>query len=220
MKEKIFLSLKTAVKNTAKTASPITLSDKSLQAYAETMAQYVTDEATIDDEVQKMMPTLAVLQGDVNHQISTAVKKTAKQEPTEPNPVIPTSTAQAEEGDLAKTVQDTLAKMLQPIQEKLAEFESKKTREAKVSDAIKLLDSYNLKAEIRDEALSRVTIADDMDAKKVAEATVGEYNRLAKLFSLSDVAIPEAQSKGGNNTGFSAYKKELEKEGRLETAKS
>ena len=75
MKEKIFVALKTACGNTT------SISDKTLEKMAETMAVTITEESQIEAAVEIQKSILQEFNGNINHVAAEAVKKIKLEKP-------------------------------------------------------------------------------------------------------------------------------------------
>jgi ribosomal protein S13 len=185
MKEKILPILEKAVKNS-------TFSERTFSEVADAIAKAAVTAGITDDKLEAfvtdMLPVFSTFQGDVNNQISEAVKKVkpSKKEDLEPQkqPTGEPKTLTAE--DIAKAV----AEANKPFIEKLDAFEVQ-NKVSKLTQDVRrqLISHYGISEKLCDKVLARIEIKADLTVEELAKNAVSEYNDLASSFGLDGVSV-------------------------------
>lgn len=118
MKEKILLALKTACGTTT------SISDKTLDKIAETLATTITEESQIEAAIELQKPILQAIDGNINFVAAEAVKKVKPVEKTQEKQVEKT----ADPNDLKTLIAEAINAAINPLQEKLNGYEKEKTQ--------------------------------------------------------------------------------------------
>lgn len=207
MKEKILPILEKAVKNS--TFSPRTFSE-----VADAMDKAATKAGIEDDKleafVNEMLSIFNTFQGDVNNQITEAVKKV---KPSKKEEVDPAGSKEEKKDDSdkplsAKDIAELVNEANKPLLKKINEFETSSKRLAITQDVKKqLMSQYNIKSELCDKIIGRIEINPESTIEDVAKNALHEYNELASVFGLEKASgeIPSA-----NNTKEPIKKEELD----------
>lgn len=189
MKEKILPILKNAVKNS-------TFSERTFNEVAEAIAKAAITAEIADDKLEAfvtdMLPMFDTFQGDMNNQISRAVKevKPPKKEEKE----------ESEEEDKPLTAKDLaviIADANKPLEERLEKYESSSKKSAIIQDVKKqLMSRYNLKEGLCDKVIGRIDITPESTTEDIAKNALAEYNELASSFGLQNIAegIPSSNN--------------------------
>lgn len=216
MKEKILPILRKSVKNS-------TFSERTFDEAAEAIAKAAVTAGIADDKleafVNDMLPMFNTFQGDVNSQITEAVKKVkpSKKEDTEPQkqPVDESKALTAE--DIAKAV----AAANKPFIERLDAFEVQ-NRVSKLTQDVRrqLVSHYGISENLCDKVLARMEIKADQTVEDLAKNAVSEYNDLASSFGLDGISPNPVPAGGGGGEGnnpkvFDGLKAQLKAEGVL-----
>lgn len=185
MKEKISLLLAKAVKNS-------TFSERTFSEVADAIDKAATTAGITDDKleafVNDMFPMFNTFQGDVNNQISEAVKKVKpskkedmkivepKEEDNDPNKAL-----------TAKDIAAIVAEANKPLMEKIHGFEASSKKSAIAQDVKKqLMSQYKIKSELCDKIIGRIEITPESTVENIAKNAIQEYNELASSFGLQE----------------------------------
>jgi len=194
MKEKILPILKNAVKNS-------TFSERTFSEVAEAMSKAATTAGIEDDKLEafvtEMLPLFSTFQGDVNNQISEAVKKvkpSKKEEEKEPIE----KTEETEDKPLtAKGIAAIIAEATKPLTDKLALLESSSQKSALIQSVKnQLVSHYSIKEDLCDNVLGRIDITPESTVEDIAKNALAEYNKLASGFGLQGITegVPSADT--------------------------
>lgn len=200
MKEKILNALKSSVKNT-------TISDKTFDAYATLIASTVTEESQIQDAVSKFAPVIEITQGDINHQLASAVKAKTDTKADVKNDAF-------DPEKLSSLLQEAINKAVTPLQEKITSFETNsKHANMKADVKQKLMKEYNLNEKVCDLTLSKIKIDRTSTSDELFKTALADVNETL----IATVGTP-AQPTVIPNTNvatnpFESFKTELQNKG-------
>ncbi|MDH6354739.1 hypothetical protein M2132_001068 [Dysgonomonas sp. PH5-45] len=186
MKEKILPILEKAVKNS-------TFSERTFSEVADAMAKAATTAGITDDKleafVNDMLPMFNTFQGDVNNQISEAVKK-VKPSKKEDGKTEEPKKEEKNDPDKPLTSKDIaaiVAEANKPLMEKINGFETSSKRSAIAQDVKKqLMSQYKIKSELCDKIIGRIEITPESTVEDIAKNALQEYNELASNFGLQE----------------------------------
>lgn len=195
MKEKILIALKTKFKN-------LGFGDKAFEGVADYLATTITEEANIETGIAGVESLLKSFQGDIDKRVNEAVAKakaeSSKQDPPKNDP--PTEDVPA----WAKALIESNKSMT----EKIAAFESGKTKESLQAKAEKALKDKGIPDAFLKVAMKAFNAEDEEKLNAFVsevEADFGEFKQ-----STNDRAFETATPPIGSGSKPETIKKEIE----------
>jgi hypothetical protein len=143
MIEKILSKLKMAASDGKNALTSI--SEKTLEDYAEICGKKITDESMIDAEVETIVSLLKTMQGNINSVAAKAVsdrEKALKTEHEKAIEALKNPKMEDEPDDIDAKIKTALEVLVKPMQEKLAEYEAtgkQQQRQGEVASKMKEL---------------------------------------------------------------------------------
>jgi uncharacterized membrane protein len=160
MKEKILSKLKMAVSDGKNGLTSI--SEKTLEDYAEVYGKKITDESLIDAEVETIVSLLKTMQGNINSVTAKAVSDREKALKTEHEKAIEAPknpTREDEPDDIDAKIKTALEVLVKPMQEELAAYKAtgkQQQRQGEVASKMKELG-------LTEDDMKYVAVPDDKD---------------------------------------------------------
>jgi hypothetical protein len=160
MKEKILSKLKAAVSDGKNALTSI--SEKTLEDYAEIYGKKITDESLIDAEVETIVSLLKTMQGNINSVAAKAVsdrEKALKTEHEKAIEALKNPKKEDEPGDIDAKIKAALEVLVKPMQEELATYKATgklQQRQGEVASKMKELG-------LTEDDMKYVTVPEDKD---------------------------------------------------------
>jgi hypothetical protein len=220
MKEKILLALKTARGQNTST------SDKTLETLASLLSATITDETAIPAAIEQYKPLLDDIAGNISFVAAKAVKDATPAPAPIPTPTPTPAPTPAPASFDMEALKAEMAKLLEPLSQKVTGFEQKGTRDAMVTQA---RQEFYQKYAVNEVEKALCEKALDLHLKTTPTVDSAQtlqdgwktmYEDLRSVQGLGGLTPVVANDGGGQSAKTSAFTEKLMKLGKIPSPQS